>query len=76
MVVVVWLPAEWAWQAVLLVAGLASLSRGSDGKLHAEKHLGISIYLGCTIAAINKQLFEFQYANSHETYQTFHILIK
>ncbi|MED6257696.1 hypothetical protein ATANTOWER_029917 [Ataeniobius toweri] len=28
--VAVWLPAEGAWQAVLLVAGLASLSSGSD----------------------------------------------
>ncbi|XP_026153875.1 bone morphogenetic protein receptor, type IBb [Mastacembelus armatus] len=33
MVVVVWLPQEWAWQAVLLVTGLASLSRGSDANL-------------------------------------------
>ena len=31
-VMVMWLPQEWAWQAVLLVTGLASLSRGSDGE--------------------------------------------
>ncbi|XP_047229545.1 bone morphogenetic protein receptor, type IBb isoform X2 [Girardinichthys multiradiatus] len=31
--VAVWLPAEGAWQAVLLVAGLASLSSGSDANL-------------------------------------------
>ncbi|XP_008422472.1 bone morphogenetic protein receptor, type IBb [Poecilia reticulata] len=33
MVVVVWLSAERAWQAVVLVAGLASLSCGSDANL-------------------------------------------
>ncbi|XP_032426511.1 bone morphogenetic protein receptor, type IBb [Xiphophorus hellerii] len=33
MVVVAWLSAEWAWQAVVLVAGLASLSCGSDANL-------------------------------------------
>ncbi|XP_049908873.1 bone morphogenetic protein receptor, type IBb [Epinephelus moara] len=31
--VVAWLPQEWAWQAVLLVTGLASLSRGSDANM-------------------------------------------
>ncbi|XP_039856178.1 bone morphogenetic protein receptor, type IBb [Simochromis diagramma] len=30
---VVWLPQEWAWQAVLLVTGLASLSPGSDANM-------------------------------------------
>uniref|UniRef100_A0A8D3D8B8 Activin types I and II receptor domain-containing protein n=1 Tax=Scophthalmus maximus TaxID=52904 RepID=A0A8D3D8B8_SCOMX len=30
---VLWSPQEWAWQAVLLVTGLASLSRGSDGNM-------------------------------------------
>lgn len=30
--VVAWLPQEWAWQAVLLVTGLASLSHKSDGE--------------------------------------------
>lgn len=29
---VVLLPQEWAWQAVLLVTGLASLRPGSDGE--------------------------------------------
>ncbi|XP_056288343.1 bone morphogenetic protein receptor, type IBb isoform X2 [Pseudoliparis swirei] len=31
--VVVWLPQEWAWQAVLLVTGLASLGCGSDANM-------------------------------------------
>nr|XP_020474295.1 bone morphogenetic protein receptor type-1B-like isoform X1 [Monopterus albus]XP_020474296.1 bone morphogenetic protein receptor type-1B-like isoform X1 [Monopterus albus] len=31
--VVVWLAQEWAWQAVLLVTGLASLSRESDANM-------------------------------------------
>ncbi|XP_029940660.1 bone morphogenetic protein receptor, type IBb isoform X2 [Salarias fasciatus] len=33
MTVVVWPPQEWVWQAVLLVTGLASLSRGSDANM-------------------------------------------
>ncbi|KAM4532204.1 bone morphogenetic protein receptor type-1B-like [Fundulus diaphanus] len=40
MVVAVWLPAEWAWQAVLLVAGLASLSCSSDANLLDAMLLG------------------------------------
>ncbi|XP_076614794.1 bone morphogenetic protein receptor, type IBb [Chaetodon auriga] len=31
--VVVWLPQEWTWQAVLLVTGVASLSRGSHANM-------------------------------------------
>uniref|UniRef100_A0A3B4XT38 Bone morphogenetic protein receptor, type IBa n=1 Tax=Seriola lalandi dorsalis TaxID=1841481 RepID=A0A3B4XT38_SERLL len=31
--VVLWLPQEWAWQAVLLVTGLASMSCGSDANM-------------------------------------------
>lgn len=39
MVVAVWLPQEWAWHAVLLVIGLASLSHGSHGEYSAGPQL-------------------------------------
>lgn len=37
--VVVRLPQEWAWQAVLLVTGLASLTRGAHGEYIVSKSL-------------------------------------
>lgn len=37
--VVVRLPQEWAWQAVLLVTGLASLTRGAHGEYIVSKTL-------------------------------------
>ncbi|MEQ2219115.1 hypothetical protein XENOCAPTIV_012821 [Xenoophorus captivus] len=77
--VAVWLPAEGAWQAVLLVAGLASLSSGSDGKCRAEKHLVISVYLVFTVTAINEQyllLSLYIQTLSHESDCAFYMMIK
>lgn len=35
---VVWLPREWAWHALLLVTGVASLSGGADGEFTDVDH--------------------------------------
>ncbi|KAM3874032.1 bone morphogenetic protein receptor, type IBb [Diretmus argenteus] len=81
MMVMVWLPQEWAWQAVLLVTGLASLTPGSDANVldtmlqkngrkggsepRAEESGGTA-----TVSAQNKLLCQDSNNNSNNTCMT------